>query len=87
MALEEELAPYREWYVKELTALEHRWAEELSAHVAQVAKVISPLPVSQAWLNYIKTEDYPATAEHNVRAFALWDEFMSRTAEIWEKYE
>ena len=87
MTLEEELAPYREWYTQELTALEQRWANELSVHIAEVAKIISPLPVSQGWLNYIKTEDYPATAEHNKRGGWLWDEFMLRTAEIWKRYE
>jgi hypothetical protein len=87
MTLEEELAPYREWYDAELTALEYEWAAELSAHVAEVAKVIHPLAVSQAWINYIKTEDYPATAAHFKKRMALWDEFMLRTADIWERHE
>ena len=87
MTLEEELFPYREWYAEELETLEQRWAAALSEHVSQVSTVIHPLPVSQAWLNYIKTDDYPATAEHFKRCSDLWDEFMLLTAEIWKRYE
>jgi hypothetical protein len=87
MTLEEELAPYRMWYSSELEALEIRWAAELSAHIDRIGRIIHPLPVSQGWINKIKTEACSITVEHNLRVAELDAEFMEKTATIWAKYE
>lgn len=86
MTLEEELKPHREWYAYELSRLEDRWALELSRKVARIARAIHPLPINQWWIDRLKTEHEPLTVEHNMRVWDLYDEFMRRTKDIWEKH-
>lgn len=73
LLLPAELTP--EEYNQRLYALEQRWADEISAHVAKVANAIAPLPVRGGWIASLRDETHFLTIAHNARVESLDVEF------------
>jgi hypothetical protein len=85
-AMEDELAPHREWYTQALTIEEERWAAELSQLIIRVSRVLPGRGVSEGWLRIIQSENHPVTQQHLSNVERLQEEFMRRSSNIWNKY-